>query len=881
MSFWGRLLYGGLFFLATYFALRYFLWWINPEHTPHNFIALSPLFSNVLNSTIFLILTFVVFLGTLLRFATWFAVWFASRPRYIYPRPGLKAALVTCFVPSKEPLEMLETTLEAMVKVSYPHDSWVLDEGNDPQVKAIAEKLGVKHFSRMGIEKYNQDKGIFRAKTKAGNHNAWRDNFERNYDVVGQIDVDNVPKPEYFERTLGYFSDPKVGLVVMPQVYHNLDNWIARGAAEQAYFFHGPMQQGFYGSDMPFLIGTSHIYRTRAMNQIGGYAPTIVEDHLTGMHFYANGWKGVFVPEVLAEGEGPMNWVDYLNQQMRWSYGLFEILFKHTPKIIWKLKIRQKINYFLAQLYYFTGVGVFLGMILTTLYLIFGVRAASMNLVEWLRYAVPSFFFVTVLQIYTHRFHLKPKEEPYFGFLGMFLNLAANLVYTIALLNFITGKKLKYMVTQKGSTAQRQQVPLITFLLHILLGLLSLTALVVSYLKGNGAVQLRFWALFSTLSLFAIALSIYWDHFYGKLKTYRYAYLTFRLGLNLSLAGLVVLFLSFSFVQKNLIAQAFFTPQSEIDSVENLFVPLAGKVSAPQDGAMLGVSLFDLEDRNALWDVEKAVDRKFSLVGYYQSWGAENNRFSFDDAKFISETGATPFITWEPWEPVYGFSRSASEINQEEYRLKEIISGKYDSYITSYARDVKAYRKPVVIRFAHEMNGNWYPWGSTLNTPTDYVLAWRHVHSIFKEEGATNVTWVWAPNEVYLEDRVPLSSKIEMFYPGAEYVDWVGVSSFNWGGSYKQNRWRSPSEMFGPSVDSLKQFGKPLIIAETASVELETDAGKKALWIGDLSAYVQANPEIKGVVWFNTEDLGVDWSITTSSESESAFTQAFSAPYFK
>ena len=93
----------------------------------------------------------------------------------------------------------------------------------------------------------------------------------------------------------------------------------------------------------------------------------------------------------------------------------------------------------------------------------------------------------------------------------------------------------------------------------------------------------------------------------------------------------------------------------------------------------------------------------------------------------------------------------ASSGDQPAYRLAAIIDGTYDAYIRSWATGMAALPYPVVIRFAHEMNGFWYPWceQSNGNRPGDYVAAWRHVHDLFADAGAHNVTWLWSPNVTY------------------------------------------------------------------------------------------------------------------------------------
>jgi cellulose synthase (UDP-forming) len=194
----------------------------------------------------------LVILVELIRFAQNVAVWVfainAKDPVPFDPPVGLRVALLTTIVPSKEPIDVAERTLRKMKQIVYcgDVDVWILDEGDDPRVKAMAERIGVRHFTRKGRPEYNQPSGPFRAKSKAGNHNAWRAEHEHSYHVVAQMDPDHVPLPCFLERTLGYFRDPDVAFVVAPQVYGNMfDNWVAHGASVQQYLFSGIVERGW------------------------------------------------------------------------------------------------------------------------------------------------------------------------------------------------------------------------------------------------------------------------------------------------------------------------------------------------------------------------------------------------------------------------------------------------------------------------------------------------------------------------------------------------------------------------------------------------------------------------------------------------------------
>lgn len=482
--------------------VNYGLWWFNFSHVSVNHISIYSI-----NLFLFALLSFVIWFGLFQRLGIWFIMYFMKKPVYIAPEKGLKIAMLTCFVPGKEPYQLLENTLSSMVAVTYPHDSWVLDEGNDPVVIEMCKRLGVKHFTRKGSRRFNLLKGQFKAKTKAGNHNSWRKKHEQDYDFVAQMDMDHVPHKDYLDRILGYFKDEKVAFVVAPQIYANTENWIARGAAEQAYIFHGPLQAGFYGQDMPLFIGTNHAYRPKAMQEVGGYSSTIVEDHLTGMRFFANKWKGVYVPEVIAEGEGPGNWVEYLNQQMRWSYGIYEILFLHTPRHLYKLTMPQRINFLVAQSYYFTGVVSVVSIFLTSLYLIFGYSSGSFELLPWVYHAFPPFAIALIIQFWSQRFYLDPKTEKGLGLKGMILALGALPIYALAFFYLVSGKKLQYLVTAKGADTSKNTVPLKTFMPHIVIIGVSAFGFIFSFFNHHDAIQLRFWAIFIVALFLLVILS--------------------------------------------------------------------------------------------------------------------------------------------------------------------------------------------------------------------------------------------------------------------------------------------------------------------------------------------------------------------------------------
>ena len=231
----------------------------------------------------------------------------------------------------------------------------------------------------------------------------------------------------------------------------------------------------------------------------------------------------------------------------------------------------------------------------------------------------------------------------------------------------------------------------------------------------------------------------------------------------------------------------------------------------------------------------------------------------------VRSRGATPLVTWEPW--AWG-----GGVDQPAYSLSRITAGDFDGYISQWGQSLAAWGKPVMLRFAHEMNGNWYPWaeGVNGNQSGEYVAAWRHVHDVVAATGASNVQWVWSPNVPYWG-----STDLAGLYPGGGYVDVVALDGYNWGTSQTWSSWVSPVDLFAPGISQLRTLapGKPVLIAETASSEM---GGSKASWNTDLVSYLAAQPDVMGFVWFHMQKE-TDWRINSSDSSASAFKSALLA----
>jgi cellulose synthase (UDP-forming) len=431
--------------LWVFVAVSFWRWWLAPAHRG----ALG----------LYLPATAALgYLTTVLPSLFWLFVARMRRPVHIAPAPGRRVAMITLCVPSHEAFEVIARQLVALTSVSYPHDCWVLDEGADPRVERCARGLGVLYFTRGGVPRYNEPGPPFQAKTKAGNVNAWLDHIasaDIDYDVFVQLDVDHRPGPEYLERTLGYFDDPRVAWVQAPSVYADLDHWTARGLAEQDLLFHGPLQMGFYGhSHAPFIIGSHTSYRMAAVRAIGGFQPTRAEDHLDTIVLAAAGYRGVYVPEVLAQGDGPADFGTYLGQQFAWAYSMVQIFLRHTPRLMRRYTPAQALQFLMAQSWYLLW-----SLSLTTLWalpivaLLSDHRIANVSVWQFLVYNLAVVLTSSLMWWWTRRW-FQPAGIG-LTWRGVVLEVARWPVVLWAAANVLLGIKRPYMITPKGKRADK------------------------------------------------------------------------------------------------------------------------------------------------------------------------------------------------------------------------------------------------------------------------------------------------------------------------------------------------------------------------------------------------------------------------------------------
>jgi Glycosyl hydrolase family 26 len=236
-----------------------------------------------------------------------------------------------------------------------------------------------------------------------------------------------------------------------------------------------------------------------------------------------------------------------------------------------------------------------------------------------------------------------------------------------------------------------------------------------------------------------------------------------------------------------------------------------------------------------------ATGRQPNVALYYSSW---NERFKLAFAQQAYSGGATVAVQIEPF----------------HVSLASIAAGRSDAYLASYARQVAGFGHPVIIGFAHEPDGSWYPWGAPDDSPRTWIAAWRHVVDVFRSAGADNAIWLWTMNA-----QGAYAAAVQQWWPGAAYVTWIGLDGYYVGGD------STFSAVFDPALAATRDLGKPVLIAETA---VGPGTGDQPAGIANLFAGVRAH-RLLGLIWFDkAQDHGQyheDWQL----EGNRAATRAF------
>lgn len=747
-----------------------------------------------------------------------------------------------------EPYPMIERTLKAIQAIRYPHTTYLCDEADDPYLKELCSRLGVRHVTR-----------TIKVDAKAGNiNNALR---QSTGELCVVLDPDHVPRPDFLDHIIPHFTDDKVGFVQIVQAYDNMkDSLIAKGAAQQTFQFYGPMMMTMNRYGTVLAIGANCTFRREALESIGGHAAGLSEDMHTAMQLHAKGWRSVYVPAVLTYGLVPSTLSAYYKQQLKWARGTFELLVTTYPRLFRHFTWRQRLHYFTIPFHYFSGVIFLINFLVPILSLMLGLIPFRMDLLSFALVGLPFVSVTLAVRHFVQRWVMGENERGN-HVLGGLLLIGTWWIYILGLVYTIIRKKVPYIPTPKDDSESdnwRLNIP------NGVVALVSLIAIVYGLCTDWNPyvwVMAGIAALNCAIMLFNIAISRkndlarlrarsgFMKQAFARWMELKQFLWDFRHGLYGGIrrfALLLVLSVSFSVLYFITGAARFpgHTPRYRFK--QHVFY--SGIFSPQQTGGL-----------SNMWqvkDYQRRYNTHFNIVSLYIPWGDEEH--CYVPAKLmdtIYRNGSYPMITWEPWAALFKNKAAMQHLQGEKFMLSYIYTGYFDRYLEKFAYQVRALNRPVYLRFAHEPDNPFYPWSATgENTPEDYRRAWKYVHDFFLRHKAHNVIWVWNPWK---------ADNIDDYYPGPGYVDWLGVTCLNYGTYNPDSTAYSFKDLYAPfHRHPLFRSGLPVMVTETGSLREEPGQEK---WLTDAFVAIdQRFAEIKGMVLFNSD---VDRNLPNGSTS--------------
>lgn len=331
------------------------------------------------------------------------------------------------------------------------------------------------------------------------------------------------------------------------------------------------------------------------------------------------------------------------------------------------------------------------------------------------------------------------------------------------------------------------------------------------------------------------------------------------------------------------------------------------QLAIPEHGAYTGayIDFGDTEDDVTLEKIEEfetRVGKHQAIVASSSYWGEQT--FPAENVRIIARHGSVPLVFWSPWDKPY------EEYNEEhpvpgyaaanKFSLTNILAGKWDRYIDAWADAARDFQQPLMVSFANEMNGTWFPWsghfyggdtelpktGQTepdrYEGPETFKKAYRHVVDRVRARGAANILWVFhVMNYSYPQDTWNLA---EQYYPGADYVDWLGVSVY--GKQYAEEAWTPFFPVFDWPYTELTQLdpAKPIMVAEWGVGEYP-GSGNKAAFIKEAFETMKKYPRLKAAVfwherWQNEDDSYSNLRVNSSPEALEAYRAGVADPFW-
>jgi cellulose synthase (UDP-forming) len=309
-------------------------------------------------------------------------------PMYVHREP----IKVDVYIPVYgEPVEEIKATAIAARNIYGKHRTFILDDGDSNDVRAMAKRVGIEYIRRP-----------IHNNAKAGNINYALGVTDGDFYLI--LDADFVADPTILYETIPFFENDNLAFVQTPQFYDNQNNFVSTAANFMQNVFYSLIQSGKNRFNAAFCVGTNVVFRRSAVESIGGMVTkSKSEDIWTSLHLHEHGYDSVYIPTVLAVGKTPETLMAYSKQQLRWATGSFEIFLRSNPLLRRHLTVDQRLQYFATTSYYFVGFSVLLLLLLPPLQIFFNLSPIATTIPIWQWALMYSGFYVSqlVLAFYT------------------------------------------------------------------------------------------------------------------------------------------------------------------------------------------------------------------------------------------------------------------------------------------------------------------------------------------------------------------------------------------------------------------------------------------------------------------------------------------------
>ncbi len=664
----------------------------------------------------------------------WYHYWTISVPETPTLEKEYSVDILTTFVPG-EPYHMIVETLEAIQKITYPHTTYLCDEGNDPYLIEQCKRLGVKHVTRE-----------LKVNAKAGNINNALQQAEG--DICLILDPDHIPAPDFLDWVLPHFNNPEIGFVQVVQGYYNIyENIIAKGSAQQTFQFYGPIMMTMSSYGTAQAIGANCTFRRAALDSIGGHAPGLAEDMNTSMKLHGQGWKSIYVPKMLTRGLVPNTLSAYYKQQLKWSRGVFELLVTTYLENFSKLNWRQKIHYGILPWNYFTGFIYLINFLIPILSLVLGTNPMTMSLWNFFLLGVPFVASTLIIRHYVQKWVME-EDERGFHLQGGLMMIGTWWIHALGFVFTLLRRKVPYNPTPKDGKEENiwaLNIP------NLVIAALSIAAIFYGLLRDFNPYSLimsgfalmnvgfmAFMVLISMQNRYRIYLSKHrsaklLDNITKALKD-RFWKLRRRSYTVLRYAAAPILVLIIGLLYQ----------ESATRNIENISV--GTKVNYPINH-LLGTKIKDGQSPS-----DKCNIQELSL-----NWNTSTKKLK-EELNEVWRNNQYPLLSLEG--DMLNNSDDLSSL------CDSILNGTENKRISEFIKEVLGDEKPFLITFLPPFDSLSRKLSAKerITLGEKYRQAWRYLYEYFRKSGVDNLISVYHTSD---------PNNVDRFFPGLAYVDWL------------------------------------------------------------------------------------------------------------